>query len=173
MRRLGGGNGASGFSLLELVLVLALVAVVAAWAIPAFYARPSVTLDNAALLLARDLRSAQNRAAARRAPVEVRFFEDGDGYEAVDAYGRHLPDPGGGGAFVRRYSRDAVFEGVRLANLDGTLAHPVRYDARGFAEEDARLVVTYGGASRQVSLEGGTGLVEIDGLDEPWTDDGL
>lgn len=162
-----------GFTLLELLVVLGLIALVASLAIPAYYSRPAVTLDNAAKLLARDLRAAQNRAASRRVGVEFRFLPRGDGYEAVDEEGRHLADPGGGGDFIRSYSRDAVFEGVRLACLDIAADEALRFDSQGFAQRGGRFLLTYRGEERLVEVQQGSGLLNVIGLDETWHDNGL
>jgi prepilin-type N-terminal cleavage/methylation domain-containing protein len=162
-----------GFTLLELLIVLGLIALVAALAIPAYYSRPAVTLDNAAKLLARDLRAAQNRAASQRTHVEFRFLPQGDGYEAVDESGEHLADPGGGGDFIRRYSRDAVFEGVKLACLDLDADHTVRFDRQGFAKSGGRFLLSYRGEERLVEVQQGSGFLNVIGLDETWHDNGL
>lgn len=162
-----------GFTLLELLVVLGLIAVVASLAIPAYYSSPSVTLDNAAKLLARDLRAAQNRAASRQTSVVFRFLDRGDGYEALDQNGRYLADPGGGGDFIRRYSRDAVFEGVRLACLDLDETRTLQFDERGFAQAGGRFLLTYRGAERLVEVQQGSGFLKVIGLDETWHDSGL
>ena len=161
-----------GFSLLELLFVLALVAVVAALAIPAYYSRPAITLDNAARLLARDLRAAQNRAASLHVPVEMRFLPDGDGYEVLDHNGHYLADPGGGGDFIRSYSRDAVFEGVLITRLPGESTGPLHFDEQGFALDGARLLLSYREERRMVEIERGSGLLDVIGLSESWDDDG-
>ncbi|MCA8981299.1 MAG: type II secretion system protein [Planctomycetes bacterium] len=159
--------------MLELLVVLGLIAVVASLAIPAYYARPAVTLDNAAKLLARDLRAAQNRAASRHLAVQFRFLANGDGYEALDETGRHLADPGGGGDFVRSYSRDAVFEGVKLTCLDLAEGEAVLFDAQGFAQRGGRFLLSYRGEERLVEVQKGSGLLDVIGLDETWHDSGL
>lgn len=161
-----------GFTLLELLITLALVSLVAAFAVPAYYAQPSVTLDNAARLLARDLRAAQNRAAGMGREVEFRFLDAGDGYEAVDESGHYLRDPGGGGAFVRRYSRDAVFEGVQLYCMDLRRGEALRFDTQGFVDRGARFLLSYGGEERLVEIAPGNGFLEVIGLGGGWVDDG-
>ena len=52
-----------GFTILELLAVVLLISMVAAVTIPAFFQDANVTLENASILLARDLRAAQNRSA--------------------------------------------------------------------------------------------------------------
>ncbi|MBK7878880.1 MAG: hypothetical protein IPJ77_24740 [Planctomycetes bacterium] len=78
----------SGFSLLELLLVLVGITVLAAVSIWAFFARAEVTLENAARLLVEDLHLAQSRALFLRAPVEFRFDADGFGYQVSDSTGQ-------------------------------------------------------------------------------------
>src|SRR5215204_5902831 len=61
-----------GIGLLGVVLTLGCVALLAGLIIPAFFGRHTVTLDNAALLLARDLRAVQNRAAHTGQKTQLR-----------------------------------------------------------------------------------------------------
>lgn len=174
-RRLVGGRALrrrAGFSILELAVVLTLLTVAAAIAIPLFFGRPSVTLDSAAILLARDLRAAQNEAVLRGRDVVVQFLPEGDGYRAFDESGELLPSPSGGGEFLRRYSRDGVFEGVRIELLDVAQNRSVHFTPEGFALQGLRLELVYAGDRRQLRLESATGLVSIEGLRRPWNDDG-
>ena len=66
-----------GFTILELMIWLVLVSIVASFAIPAFFDRAEVTLDNACTLLLEDLRGTQNRAAYNRAVYLVAFHRMG------------------------------------------------------------------------------------------------
>src|SRR5690606_25726658 len=77
---LGQQHPRRGFTVLELAVALALITLVAVLAIPAFYGRPEVTLDRAALLLARDLRIAQNEAVRWSGDVHFDFLAEGQGY---------------------------------------------------------------------------------------------
>ena len=83
----------SGFTILELLIALAVIVVVATIAIPAWFGRVDVTLNNAIKLLAQDLRDAQDRAAYGRREVVVDFSDDGDGYVVQDLEGKPLPAP--------------------------------------------------------------------------------
>jgi hypothetical protein len=160
--------GRGGLNLLGLTAILLAIAVAASVAIPAWFNQPSVTLDNAARLLAQDLRELQNRAAYNFQSLEMHFDAGGDGYACFDQDGEPLRAPAGKGAYRRTYSRDAVFRGVRLSRVDAGAQGVVRFDPRGMLAEDARMELTYGGEVRVVHLERGAGLLRIDGLSEPW-----
>jgi len=161
----------SGFSILELTIALALTTIVATLAVPAWFDREEVTLDNAVKLLAQDLRDAQDRAAYGHKEIEVRFFESGDGYCVVDASGQQMAAPVGGGPFERTYSRDAVFRGVSISYVDLNGGRELHFDDRGFALEEGSIHVHYKNGTRVLRIHSYTGLIEIDGLGEPWVND--
>lgn len=150
-----------GFSLLELILTLALITVLATVSIWAYFARGEVTLENAARLLVDDLHVAQSRAMFLRAPVEVRFDADGLGYRICDATAsahtgiQELEFSG------RRYGADAVFEGVCVQGLRGADERLVRFDAKGNAAQAAWITLGYRGETRtiQVDVVAGVALV--------------
>jgi prepilin-type N-terminal cleavage/methylation domain-containing protein len=157
-----------GFTLVELLIALIVIGLVASIAIPAFFERSEVTLDSACRLLAEDLRAAQNRAAYLQTEVRIQFPADGDGYMAVDEEGNTLEAPGGGGEFLRKYSRDAVFEGVRISHVECGPMRRIVYDENGRAPEGGKVVVSYRQDSRWVIVHKGDGLVEVPDLVQPW-----
>ncbi|MCB9914027.1 MAG: GspH/FimT family protein [Planctomycetes bacterium] len=162
----------AGFSLLELAVALALITVASVLAIPAYYAQPSVTLDNASRLLARDLRYAQNEAALRGQGTQVHFDLFGQGYALECGEACPLPNPVGGGDLVRMYPRDAIFEGVHITRIEGPPQSVVSYDRHGLAEHEAHIELRYEDEVRVLHLEKDTGLMRIEGLHSHWTDDG-
>lgn len=166
------GTARAGFTIVELSIALLAIAVMASLAIPAWFDRGEVTLDNASRLLAQDLREAQNRAAFHRQPYAVEFFEDGGGYRVVDAEGRPVPAPIGDGPFERRYSRDATFRGVVLPRVEFGDDRTLRFDHRGFAEEGGAALLRFQDDARVVRVSPYSGLIEIQGLADPWLDDG-
>ena len=66
-----------GFTIPELMIAVVAIAVVAGIAIPMHFGRSEVTLENAAILLARDLRAAQNNAAYMGRTMTISFDEEG------------------------------------------------------------------------------------------------
>ncbi len=151
--------------MLELAVALALISLAALLAIPAFYGRPEVTLDRAALLLARDLRLAQNDAVRTRRDVIFEFLPDGAGYAPHFIDGEPLQNPVGKGAMERVYGRDAVFEGVRISRLqlaEGRRA--IRFDRLGFAHGAGAIELSFQDHSCLVHVEESSGLVTVQGL---------
>lgn len=159
-----------GFTIVELLLVLVLLSMTASIGIPAYFSRPSVTLDNAAKLLAKDLREVQNRAARYEEQLEIRFFGDGTGYAATDRTGEPLISPYGVGDFRRYYPADAVFRGVTIKEVHAGDDRAISFSAEGRPMESGKLVIEFRGESRTVKIRSRSGLLAIDGLEEPWVD---
>ena len=160
----------AGVSLLTMLLALACMAVVAGIAIPAFFGMHGVTLDNAARLLARDLRVAQNMAGFDGRPCTFEFLDEGRGWRVVGADGVVVSRPDQKGSFERDFTTDGVFEGVRLENVDFGGRRVVHFDKAGRALPGGTLQVAFKGESRVVRVFALTGRVIINGLAEEYYD---
>lgn len=152
----------TGLSILALVVAMLVVAMGASFAIPAFFKRPSVTLESAVELFAKDVLDLQNQAVLNFERVELRFLDEGDGYTGHHRDGRLLAAPTGNGTFEREYSFNAVFRGVRIDTIQlGDGGDVLAFDRRGHASTDLRLVFAYEGATCEVHVEDGSGRVVI------------
>jgi len=152
-----------GFTIFELIVVIVIVTFTAAVSIWAYFARPEVTLDNAARLLVRDLRIAQARAALLHSPVTLVFNEDGDGYRIVDGMGDELGSSQSPERIERRYSRDAVFEGVSILPLGLAAQGKVVFESERPDPASGSITLSYRTATRIVEIEPGTGHAELIG----------
>jgi type II secretory pathway pseudopilin PulG len=168
-----GTAGRRGVSLLGILIGLAVIGIVACLAIPRFYSQPEITLDNAAVLLAKDLRSAQNWAARAGRDLSVVFEENGDGWRVVDEQDRILKRPEDKAPFRRVFSVDAVFEGVTIVHADFEGAWRVQYDRHGRATQGGAVVLEFGGERRTLTVGENSGIMSIEGLEREWVDDGL
>lgn len=159
-----------GFTILELVILLTALSMFASFAIPAYFGRAHVTLDNAATLLAKDFREVQNRAALYEETLWIRFEADGTGYRVTDGAEEPLISPYGNADYRRDYPFDAVFRGVEIESIEpeGTLA--VAFDSSGRPRQGVSVTLGFEGETRVVSLRARSGLIAIDGLDEPFVD---
>ena len=149
-------------------MTLVVISVVASFAIPAWFERGVVTLDNAARLMAQDLRDAQNRAAFQGREIRVVFHQGG--YRVLDVAGDPLIAPIGSGPFERVYSIDATFDGVEIERIEFGSDKTLRYDARGIVAAGGSVLLRFNGDARVVSVNSGAGLIEIQGLAKPWED---
>lgn len=168
----GKTNRWKGFTILELLVTLFVISILAAIAIPAFFRQPEITLENASVLLAHDLRAAQNRSAYMAEPCYFEFTADGQGYRVTDPNGDVILNPATGLPFVRQYSEDAVFDGVEVLLVEAGGDRVMEYDERGRARESARITLGYEGDSRIVVVEGGKGTVTIVGTTSGYVDQG-
>lgn len=160
-----------GVGLIGVLSSLAIVAFLAGLVIPAFFSRHDVTLDNAAILLARDLRAVQNRAAHLGQEVSLRF--DVHGWQALDERGQPLTRFASSERIERRLDADAVFEGVTLEAIDFGADSQVEFDRSGHPMASGSLEVAFRDQRRHLSLEASSGRVTITGLTRSWNDEGL
>ncbi len=161
---------ARGYSLIHLILIMVALSGTASLLVPGWFEREGITLDNAATLLASDLRDAQNRAAFEHRPLRVTFREDGDGYEVTDSFGSPISPPVGDRPFERRYSRDGVFRGVSCAAVRLGPGRSLEYGPRGLTVRGGEVVLAFRGETRTVRVTGPSGHIEIDGLTTAWED---
>jgi prepilin-type N-terminal cleavage/methylation domain-containing protein len=172
IKKAPGKGPKKGFTILELMIWLVLMSIVASFAIPAFFDRAEVTLDNACTLLLEDLRGTQNRAAYNRATYFVTVREDGDGSAVRDRAGHVIRHPLGSGDYERRYSTDAVFEGVAISHVNFGDELRIEYDDQGFAVNGGAVELSYRDRKRVILVEPGTGMLEVHGMEHAWLDDG-
>jgi prepilin-type N-terminal cleavage/methylation domain-containing protein len=165
-------KGRKGFTILELLVSVVVVSTIAATTIPAFFDQPGVTLENASVLLARDLRAAQNRSAYMAESERFVFRRDGDGYVVTDRKGSVILNPRTHGPFSRRYSSDGVFRGVEVANVRAGRDWTLIIDDRGRPVESATITLRYQNDTRIILVEKGSGDVTIVGSTSGWNDRG-
>jgi prepilin-type N-terminal cleavage/methylation domain-containing protein len=151
---------ARGFTILELLVALVAVTLISALSMWAYFARPEVTLDNATLLLARDMRIAQNRAVLLRRPVYLAFAKDGDGYRVYDDSDDDAPPSRQGFERVERhYGRDAIFQGVRILHFGLATLDRITFPPDGREPPAGRIMLSYGDETRTLEIEVGTGRI--------------
>ena len=148
-------NQATGISLVHLALVMSTVCTLACAGIMSWFSRSDVTLMNAAQLLVDDLQQVQDTAAFERRNLSVRFLEDGQGYEALDEEGKHLPATIGAGPFLRRYGADGVFDGVKIESLDLGASDSITFTPTGETLQQGQIVLLYRGERASIRVSEG------------------
>ena len=161
------------FALLHFASFLAVSTLIAAIAIPAWFSQGDVTLERAAILLARDLRAVQNHAVISGENIHFDFLPEGDGYQVLYSSGAPVDLFDDGVPLARRYNADGVFQGVRVHSVSLIGEEPLTYDPRGFALTGGQVTLSLGEEQVVLHISEESGWVAIDGLSKPWRDSGF
>jgi len=160
------------FSLFELLIVLLILSLCAATTIRWYFSNADITLENAATLLAHDLRAAEHRSIFLGEPGRMVFLPDGSGYTLTDELGILARHPQTDLPFMRIYSEDGVFTGVEIAAARAGEDRTLVIDDRGRATEDLSVTLRFEGHERSVHLDHASGRISIEGSTSDWVDDG-
>lgn len=180
--------GRPSYTLIELIMVMAVLALAAAILIPHMVGRDSLTAQAAVRLLIADLSFAQSDALANQEFRRMVFYEDGTGYCLISvpnanyATPADLEDPGVEyvydplgqmGRYIVDFTKDDRFEGVSISSalIDGTdlVDRPeVTYDTLGGTVTGlggpglgGTLVITFDDRNYQVTIAPFTGKLTV------------
>ena len=163
-------SGRRGFTIFQLLLFLLVLSLLAAVSVRYYFSRAEVTLENAAILLARDLRAAQHRSIFLAEPSHFVFPPEGDGYVVTDALGALAKNPQTDQVFERIYPRDGVFGGVAVLAATAGDDRTLVIDGRGMPTEELRVTLGYQEERRTLLLDR-NGHVVIEGSTSGWVDE--
>ncbi len=176
------------YTLIELIMVMAVLALAAALLVPHMVGTDNMTVQAAVRLLIADLSFAQSDALANQEFRRVVFYDDGAGYCIlnVDTFDEVTPndlddpavsyvyDPlGTMGRYIVDYTVDNRFEGVMIteATIDGTAldARPqITYDQLGGTVQidstpglGGSIVLTFKDSSYRITLSPFTGKLTV------------
>jgi prepilin-type N-terminal cleavage/methylation domain-containing protein len=145
-----------GFSLLELVMVTAMVAIMAAMAIPRYgRAAGRYQADLAARRVAADLRQAQLHARTTSASSTVAFTVATSTYQLVNAPSLD----GATGTYTVDLTASPYRAKIISASFDG--GGQVIFNGWGLPDKAGSVVVAVGSEQRTITLNGQTGQVTI------------
>lgn len=149
----------AGISLLTVLAGIVVLGFLAVVAIPGYFNRHDVTLENACRLVSRDLRTLQNRAALEK--LTVRMVFDPDGWRALDTNGKPVAGPGESYPVVRRFEGEGVFSGVVIERIDLGGDHELSIDRRGLVDNHGELDISFRGQVRRVKIHRGSGDISV------------
>ncbi|MCL2405721.1 MAG: GspH/FimT family pseudopilin [Defluviitaleaceae bacterium] len=145
--RTGRNNG--GFTLLELVIALAIIVVISSGIFLAFRQPSRTALDQAMLQLQADMRYAQRMAVISGQQHAIHFDRANNMYRIMSLY----PD----NEIRRVYLQD----GVELTYSTARLDHTIAFHPRGTATTAFRVRFAGGGYTRDITATLGAGRIEM------------
>ncbi|MEX2670994.1 MAG: prepilin-type N-terminal cleavage/methylation domain-containing protein [Phycisphaeraceae bacterium] len=155
--RVRGGRRAFAFSLIELVMVVAIISVVAAVAVPRFSgAERRYRVESAAGRVAADLAYVARTARARASSQAVDFALASDSYASS---ARPL-DEGPDEPYVVRLDRAPYRATLVAVDLDGTTG--LIFDGYGMPDRSGTITVGVGDSLRTITVDAETGSVTLE-----------
>jgi len=176
------------YTLIELIMVMAVLALAAALLVPNIAGSDTMKLQAAVRLLIADLSFAQSDALANQEFRRVVFYDDGSGY-CIIVVGEAEPTPadlddanyvydplGTMGQYIVDFTSDKRFEGVSIsaANIDNILViedrPEITYDLMGgtvlstsasLPGEGGSVTMSYKDASYQIDIAAFTGKLTV------------
>jgi len=153
-----------GFTLIELVMVLALLAILAAVAIPRFSGYGAIKQGNAVMEIASDIRYAQNMATTTQQRSQISFTASGYTVSSCAVYTGSTCTCAAWSP-VKTIDLSADYSGVTIASSVSllefdSLGRPYNGSGSCTASSGAAVTVSYSGEpDRTVSIQNQTGMV--------------
>jgi type II secretion system protein H len=157
-----------GFTLVELLIVIVILGVAAAIAVPLASAAANLQLRSAVNMLAADLEYAKSQAIGTGQRHGVVFDIAAQTYRIVNASGDTIAHPVKKGfPYIVNFSGDARLGQVTIAQVDFDGTSTVSFDYLGSpynsasALDSGSVTLRAGGVDRTVSVEAVTGFISI------------
>ena len=113
------GTGRGGFTLIELIVVITILAIAAVLAVPMLSSAGDIKLRSAAGMIASDLEYAKNMAISRQKNYMVVFTPSSESYRVCDNEGTVIAHPlKVGSNFIVDFSTNSQLKNVKIVSTD-------------------------------------------------------
>jgi len=162
-----------GFTLIELLIVIVILGIAAAVAVPMISSAASMQIRAAGSMVAADLEYAKSMAISRGQPFAMVFTPASEAYEIHDPNDNVIAHPiKKGFPYAIDFANDGRLDRVDIvsANFDGEttisfdyLGSPYSVDASGnsSALNSGTIILQAGGMTRTVTIEAVTGFISV------------
>lgn len=160
----------SGFTLIEILIVVVILAIAAMTAIPMMSSAGSVQIRSAANMVAADLEYAKSMAIARGQNFSVVFDKNTDSYSIKDKTGNVIAHPVKKGSNYVVGLRDKGLDKVDITDVDFDGTSTVKFDYLGSPYDGNNnplnkgiIKLQAGGTTVTITVEPVTGFISITG----------
>ncbi|MDI6447775.1 GspH/FimT family pseudopilin [Anaerobaca lacustris] len=151
-----------GFTLIELMIVIVIIGITAAIAVPLMSSAASVQIRAAGGIVAADLEYAKSRAIATGQQHKVVFDVGNDSYEILDSGNNSIEHPvTKKNAYVVDFAADGRLDRVSIQSAVFGAGSTVTFDSLGSPDNGGSVVLQAGGIGRTVTVEPVTGFISV------------
>ena len=149
-----------GFTIVELLVVMLILAIVAAIVVPSVGNTSDMRATAATRLIAADLQYAQNMAVTHQEPVGVEFFPDGEYYQLSNTSGP-LIHPMTKTAYTVNFASQDEFGKLDIVSADFDGGSKVTFDELGAPDNSGSVTVKSGVSTYRIDVAAATGKVTV------------
>jgi prepilin-type N-terminal cleavage/methylation domain-containing protein len=158
-----------GFSFIEILIVIVILAIAAMTVVPMMSSAGSMQIRSAANMIAADLEYAKSMAISRGQRYSVVFDETTESYQIEDQNGNVIPHPVQKGSnYVIDFGSDGRLDRVNIVDADFDATNEIKFDYLGspYSGNDTPLNsgvidLQAGSITRTVTVEAVTGYISI------------
>jgi prepilin-type N-terminal cleavage/methylation domain-containing protein len=154
-----------GFTLIEVVMVIVIVGILTAIAIPRFQAFYAVKLDGAAKKLISDIRYVQQIAISNHTSTRIVFDSAAERYRAEEEsprgsnFWRAISSPFMSGSMITDFTNDPQYAGVNITGPSFGSSSTLMFDWRGQPVSGGEVTLSYRDNTRRIEVVATTGQV--------------
>ena len=157
---LAGTNG--GFTLIEIIIVVVILAIAAMTAIPLMSSAGSVQIRSAANMIAADLEYARSMAISRGQNYSVVFDESTESYSIKDQSVAVIPHPVKKGFdYIIDFQNDSRLNKVDITSVNFNSTDSVLFDCLGSPDNGGTISLNANGPTATITVEPVTGYISI------------
>ncbi len=159
--RFSAGRLGCGFTIIEILIVVVILAIAALTAIPMMSSAGSVQVRSVANMMAADLEYAKSLAITKGQNYRVVFDTSSESYQIKDQSGTTISHPVKKGF---NYAIDLQAEGlgrVDITGADFSGAQQVEFDYLGSPDSGGSVTIEGGGVTATISVEAVTGFITV------------
>jgi len=151
----------SGFSLIEILIVVMIIAIAAAMAIPMMSSAGGIQVRSAANMVAADLEYAKSMAISRGRNFSVVFDKSEESYSVEDQDGVIAHPVKKGFDYVVDFRSDSRLDKVDIADVDFNSEEAVEFDYLGSPDNGGIITLQADGTTVTIIVEAVTGFISI------------